>query len=774
MYPKRGSMMQVLEIKNNLVKIAYDVNDNLALSSFVIIEDTNTPYVAQVVNVKADKLTNFAIVKLLFTFNEEGILKNYNGTIPSLKSTVSILPSKELLDIIPIENNLTMGELAQQNVTLNVDKTILDNNLLVCSDNVENTNILLKNITKQIDEKIVIFDTDGLFDAENKITFGKDFKLPLNYDTINFIYENELDDVDATSRAVIQDIFIEVQEYTKNLPEGYLPFETFINVVDQQYKETQIPQLVLLKNKLIKYRDLNAFAETLKDVLSLSIAIDKSKVTIIDISEMAPVLQKEIMSYTYGVMKGINETIYSFVKVDNANSSKRLLKTFLSRDGIYTTIICRHEYKYLPELKSAAQNLILFTPQTLQHDFAAYNTFLNKLNTDEFIIYGAHTQNIPLIVELDELELDTQNDDDETKSEKDIEEISNSNVVPMPAPVQNTAPQENVTVTPEPEIQEEETFKAPEVEYPDLGFDNKTPSSNEAPTVDFPETETLNVTEEQPEENFTQIELPETFEEPEIEEVQQEEPEEDIQKNFDNEISQEPIEEEVFMPETDIPQVEINEDLSEQAIIEDSNISETPAEYTSQATEEQAPIYNILDDNEIDYQDAEPDVLPLEPEIDYSVEDIDIEENYQEPQPYDENEAMIEQAAKDVDKLIYEKLPNEDVTLDDLSDLQSDELTEDDLNLIGDLASDNGITPEPELEYNEEQPPVVPIYNAEDIEPQEQQSLEPGDRVSSPKYGEGVVEKMIKYGNKMLCSIEFPNIGRRLLDPAMTEIKKLD
>ena len=96
--------MQVLEIKNNLVKIAYDVNDNLALSSFVIIEDTNTPYVAQVVNVKADKLTNFAIVKLLFTFNEEGILKNYNGTIPSLKSTVSILPSKELLDIIPIEN----------------------------------------------------------------------------------------------------------------------------------------------------------------------------------------------------------------------------------------------------------------------------------------------------------------------------------------------------------------------------------------------------------------------------------------------------------------------------------------------------------------------------------------------------------------------------------------------------------------------------------------------------------------------------------------------
>ena len=240
-------------------------------------------------NVKADKLTNFAIVKLLFTFNEEGILKNYNGTIPSLKSTVSVLPAKELLDIIPVENKLTMGQLAQQGVNLDIDKTILDNNLLVCSDNIENTNTLLQNITKQIDEKVVIFDTDGLYDADNKIKFGKDFKLPLNYDAINFIYENDLEDVDATSKAVIQDIFIEVQEYTKTLPEGYLPFETFINVVAQQYIETQIPQLVLLKNKLLKYKELNAFAENLKDILSLSIAIDKSDVTVIDISDMAPV-----------------------------------------------------------------------------------------------------------------------------------------------------------------------------------------------------------------------------------------------------------------------------------------------------------------------------------------------------------------------------------------------------------------------------------------------------------------------------------------------------
>lgn len=49
--------------------------------------------------------------------------------------------------------------------------------------------------------------------------------------------------------------------------------------------------------------------------------------------------------------------------------------------------------------------------------------------------------------------------------------------------------------------------------------------------------------------------------------------------------------------------------------------------------------------------------------------------------------------------------------------------------------------------------------------------FESGDVVTHPKYGQGVVEKMINYGNKTLCSISFVNIGRRLLDPNLSELK---
>lgn len=743
--------MKVLEIKNNLVKIAYDVKDNLALSNFVIIEDTNTPYVAQVVNIKADSTTNFAIVKLLFTFNEEGILKNYNGTIPSTKANVSILPSNELLDIIPIEDPIRMGQLAQQNVELKVDKTIFDNNLLICSNNLENTSTLLNNILKQLKNKVVIFDTDGQFDWENKLYFGKEFKLPLNYDTINFIYDTELEDVDATSKAIIQDIFIEVQEYTKTLPEGYLPFETFLNVVDQQYKETQITELVLLKNKLLKYRDLNVFAETLKDVLNLSIAIEKSDITVIDISDMPHTLQKEIMSYTYNIMNSIKSDIYSFVKIDNSNTDKKLLKKFLVRSNVYTTIICSHEYKYLPEIKEAAQNLILFAPLTLQHDFASYNTFLNKLNSDEFIIYGAHTQNIPLIVELDDIEIDENTEDDLKK-----QDTQTDNIVPMPE-IKPSSKEEKEKEKEEDEIIEENTIEEEEINS------ETNENSLEMPEVEYPD---ITIDEIPIEQNNNQTE------ETEIISVN-----EDIQLN--NEIA--PVDnilsiEEELPTEPTIIENNSSTNNPENIIIEDSPIEITTEEPNTQ--NENLEIYNSENNiEEIEEDEIEPQIELQEPEIDYSVEDIDIEENFGEPQIIENNDDLIEQVAKDVDKAFYEKLPDENYELPDNDNIETDELTEDDLNLIDDLAiDDTNMQLDNSFQESEniEQTPVVPIYETEDLEPKENQKLEPGDRVSTPKYGEGIVEKMIKYGNKMLCSIEFPNIGRRLLDPAMSEIIKLD
>lgn len=645
--------MKVLEIKNNLVKIAYDAKDDLALSGFVIIEDENSPYVGQIMNLKADGNANYAIVKLLFTFNEEGILNNYNGTIPSSKAKVSRLPSSELLDIIPVDEPILFGKLAQQNTALKIDKSIFENNLLICSNKNDNTITLVDNIINQLDEKIVLFDTEGIFDFGKKLVFSKDFRLPLNYDTINFIYDNDLEDVDASCKAVIQDIFIEVQNYTKTLTEGFLPFETFFNVVAEQYKETQIPQLVLLKNKLLKYKDGNVFAETLKDLMYLNIAVEQNDITVIDISNLQDNLQKEVVRYCYVILNLMKDNIYTFININSDNADKKLLKKLLERNNVFTSIICPHGYKYLPELKQIAQNMILFAPLTMQHDFASYNAFLNKLNSDEFVIYGAHTQNIPLIVEADVVI-----EDEETAA--------------------------NVKLDDTEEIEPEEIIE--------------TSSENIVEQISVEQDEEISTSIE---ENFLDV---------------------DSQQNEDN-IENETLIEEVISPEdTEIiePDNIISEDIFTENLIEE---------------------------------------LPIEePEI-YEEPDIEIIKDNED----DNNDAIIEQVAQDVDRAFYEKLPAEE----DIEINEVDELTEDDLNLIGDITSEYS-----SLENVLKEEPIVPIYPTKDEETVSQ-TFEPGDRVSTPKYGEGTVEKMIKYGNKMLCSIEFPNIGRRLLDPAMSEITKL-
>lgn len=746
--------MNVMEIKNNLVKVAFSAEDNLALGGFIIIEDENSPYVAQVMNLKSDTATNYAIVKLLFTFNEDGILKNYDGTIPSRKANVSKLPSSELLDIIPVEDAIVLGSLAQQGINLKVDKTILENNLLVCSNNQSNTATLINNITSQISEKSVIIDTDGLFDSERTVVLGKDFKLPLNYETINYIYENDLEDVDAISKAVIQDIFLELQNYIQTLPERYLPFDTFIDVIDAQYRQSEIPQLILLKNKLLKYKEMNIFGQDLKDILNLSIAIENAKDICIDLSDVEDNLQKEVIRYVYKILNGINEQIYCFVKVSNSNISKKLLKKYITRDNVFTTIIAPHEFKYIEEVKEVSQNVIFFAPLTLQHDFASYNSFLAKLNSDEFVVCGAHTQNIPFITELapveDEKEtpivpmpeaVATTVEPEEKQEEQEVESKVEQELKPEPEP------EAEITLQPEEDVQAEEISTSqeenfPEIKYPDI---EETSENESFETLDALDTENA-------------------FE-PQIEE----------DNNNDNDDEVEDIEETI-----------IDEPISEDLIIEEpvSEISDDTEDFSSEENNfnEIQPAGNILDDSDTVFepldntkQDDDEDFSTIE-----SADEIEIPEIAEEPRELT-NDEMVEQVAKDVDKALYEKLPSDDDIEGFEEDAQPD-LTEDDLNLIDDLTADediqladSGEMQDFNIEEDEELPPVVPIYPTEDdLDEDDGMNFEPGEKVYTAKHGEGVVEKMIKYGNKMLCSIDFPNIGRRLLDPSMTEIKRID
>lgn len=646
--------MKLLEIKNNLVKISYTEEDKLALAQFIALVDNNNSYVGQIVNLKADVTSNYAIAKLIFTFNDEGIVDNYDGSIPSMKAKLSYLDAKDILNLLPVERPIALGELAQQGKMVRVDQSLFEKNLTICAEKFDNICTIVKNCTAQLmqnNEKVVVIDVDHTFGEFEPVRFSRDFKLPLNAEMIDFIYENDLEGVDATSKAVIQDIFYEVQQYAKTVEDKFIPFDTFLKVVSQQYQQTDIPELALLKNKLLKYQEANVFAESKDDLEGLKTAVEMNAITYIDIAEVSDNLQKELISYIHKVLDTADTYMYVFVKLTNKNADKKLLKQLLDNEHIFTTVICSHNYKYLPELKQRAENLIFFAPQTVQHDFASYNTLLNKLNANEFIVYGVLTQSVPFIIELSEF---TQDYTEEQESKEVIEEE------PVAEPV----------------LEEEEN------DEPVSSFDFDT---EDEPVIEEP------------------------FEEPVFEET----------------------------PEPD------KEDLIEQV---------------------------AKDVDEVFYTQPEqmPSIEDITANTDENLteDDLDFIEDFSADTPMEEEHSLTDEAEPFVNETPFE----EEHQLENTEVLEEEVITEE--PVLEDIPTEFEI--EADSSLDEPQPPVVPIYPAEEpVLSDDTPLFEQGDMVTHPKYGKGVIEKMIKYGNKTLCSISFENVGRRLLDPAISELNKV-
>ncbi len=860
--------MKVLEIKNNLVKVINETEEKLVLAGFVVIDDDKTPYVGQIMSLKADGGISYAIVKLLFTFDTEGIVRNYDGSIPKLEANVNILDAKDLLEILPVQTPVKLGKLAQQEFLLSVDRSIIQNNLLVCSDSAKNTATLVSNFAKQIEnnaESSVIFDIDGKYKEEKKFVFGKDFKLPLNFDSINFIYGNDLTDVDSTSRAVIQDIFLEIQDYTRTIPEKFIPFDTFIDVVSQQYAESGIPELALLKNKLLKYKEENVFAQSKYEIISLKEYIRDNYTTIIDISNIDANLQREVISYVYSVLEDMNASIYTFVKVTDKNSDKKLLKQLLNENKIYTNLICNHNYKYVYELKAQTDNLILFAPETTRHDFASYNTFLNKLNHDEFVVWGNSTQRIPLIIELSPIELikdepiymtETEIPEESYSAEEDedVDEASETSYIQPVVPPQTDetphAPEHDFTENEdtytdlsddiERKPQEEEDYSAlssaENIEYEETDdFDAELDKSIEEDLQD-PNSLLMNTEEEEelqeaPANDFFTKAEPDEASEVDTEEVIM--PDGEIIEEYndanippDKTTSTIAIEqpEELYLQETNASQIQQEPELQQPEMLSEPDMIEPEAiEEIQEDAIETFPLENQIE-QQIDFEEPElveqegesfieeektpqPQINLPDPEMDERIEQ-DLKsagdeegfeseaqapyENEQLPdtpelmtEDEDLNNALIEQVAKDVDQtFIYNKIQEDNID----TPVSPDVLTEDDLNFIDNINhgeneilepvvdtpenfDDNQDEPDSDEENNDAPSQVVPVYPANT--PVTNQTFEQGDHVTHPKYGEGIVEKMIKYGEKTLCSINFVNVGRRLLDPAISEITKL-
>lgn len=819
--------MKILEVRDGFVK--FEADNSVYLSSFIQIDGIEKRYIAQVTQLKRSGENSIAYAKILFLY--DGSLQPYDKTLPSKESEIKEFTFDILNNSINAKTPVIAGETLGKGVSIIIDASSFDKKMLASIDDKQENNIIARNLVKQfnnLDKNVLIIDTLGVIDAK-KITAGVDFKLPLDTASLAFMYQDCLNDATADSKSMIIEIFKDLSDYSQTVP--FVPFGALKSIVDDMVDKSHVFKLLVLKNKLAKFDKLGYFAANKQEVDKID-SILNSKCAIIDLSKLDTAFQNRYLAFLYEKLQQKPNT-QVLLELSNVISKKNL-KNILSSENIPTTFITHSRFKYLNDIKNLFDNFIISPSFTNNEIFSIYSSFLKAMPKQTYLITGEAVNYIPLVstlkvinevipsqpetVEKEEIPV---SEPEEVQEELPIEEPEEEEIVQEDdSELEEISEEDEPEIIEEPQITNEEILANIEEKSEAViteAAKDLTPPENmfgeeeEEEDIAEPAEESLELEEDQEEQLTINAEYETILEEQEEQEPQEEYDEIPITESFDT--VQENIEEiEDYIPETDendFEELSINEEFEQQEpLVEQEAEEEIEMPEGFDLDIDSTQMLDAEEETEeLTVNDDDVDVLPIA-ENNYELEDI-VELN---PDEADENDIVIdmeedtedelpenidEQIVKDVDK-VFTTRKDDDISDSDLDFI--DELNNDDGNLLEEVSDsdavleelsesdeNDGILEEPQeqielkddsddeiLETRSSSTPIVPVYDA-DI-PQEDlvmsDPIQQGDTVTHAKYGSGVVEKMIKYGNKTLFSINFDNIGRRLLDPTLTEIKK--
>ena len=748
--------MRIFEVKNNLVKIFYETSDNLFLSGFVMIKDSRESYIGQIMHLESSKHGNVAIAKIIFNITEEGVITTYSGSIPAINSAISNINSVDFLKLIQGQTPILIGEFIDNDILVSLDKSFLENKLVICSENQENSDLMIKTLNQQIknySKKTVIIDTDGesIFD-KNNFVMTENFRLPINNQLINFIYEHGLEFKSARSKAILQETFLEIQYYLSSLEEPYIPVKKFIDILEKQYNDSKLPELVLLKNALIKFDEAGIFARNILEYKNLFESLLQNQTTVVNVSKVDESIQREVISYVYDVLSGFSEDFYVFVKLNNANSDKKLLKQIFSNSNIYTITNCSYSYKYLTELKKISKDLILFTPLLQQQDFASYNTFLTTLGRTEFVVYGKATQFMPLIIKLSEKARITRTAPHVSMSQEDAQRMVQNQLKEQQRRYEAEKVQQEAYNQQQQMTQQMFQQQMSQMVYPQM--------YPQQPQIFYPQQPPMFP---QPQ-MFAQPMYNQPYMQP-YPQMQQPYMAQPFMQNPQQPFATQPIQStqpqaqtQPQQPQQSAPQQQAPSEAAPQ-IFKSIEPQEMPAEAPAQDIHQMqnSGIINVDDPaNQLTEEDLDQiqdvdmyDNQEVQDEVPEIIEETPFEPLEQEIQT-EEDDSYLDAIQPDENDIIEEEPSEPEITEEEPQDMKTKyNITEEDL-------------------HEKEVVPIYPAKTGSNINVE----YDKGDVVVHKEFGTGRVEKIINYGSKKLCSVYFEGLGRRLLDPTLSELKK--
>lgn len=644
--------MQIYEVKNDTAEILYNCNEeSLFLFDFLFIEDEDLTIVSQVTDISSteNENLNIATVKFCLSVDKTNRLTKYNGHTPPKNAEVGYLDAAEIIGLFrPKTNAVVWGEYSRNpELSVATDFKFLSSGFCTICDKPEQSEIIAKTLVSSLEKtntRTLILDFDGKYQnvkTTNSATFGKEYRIPLDSKALDYIFENDLNDCTPDAKVVIQNIILEIQKYIESVDKGFIPFEMFLQIIMSETKRTQNKGLMAFCNKLLNYKYKKIFAD--KDT-QFSMINDcngsfKLDLSVVD-EKFYPLIFASIVSRLF-------KKFYVITDITEENTRTSTMKSIYEKQNVRLIPIISHENKYLNKIKAHCNNFAIFAPVEKLKTTENYSIFVEKLKTDEFILYGENSLFVPLLVSIKKQLAKINLDNNDEITVEDLNDLDRANLELIQKMIKEEETKKEATT-----ISENDLDDLEEIYHPD-SFVQKNQAPEEDDIIETPE-----ITEDEP--------------------IEDNSSEEDI---------------EVEQPENEIEEVEEIEE---------------------------------------------------EPEIS--------EEEQEEPQQLEQPEQPLQQAQSQQPQQIQQEQPSAKVEPKSI-DIRT-----------------------PQQPTNQRPMPranEIPVYEPKEVNSANTTDFTEGMRVSHAKYGTGTVEKLIKYGKKTLCSIQFDTLGRRLLDPNITTIEKL-
>lgn len=792
--------MQVANTLNNTIRILFNPKiEAFKLFDFLMVKSDDSKYIAQIIEIYDDKFDasqNVAKLKLFYQVNQNSEVMPYDNFTPNKECEIVKVKQDEIESFINQDKEtFIFGTNVKSSTALNLQYDFFNNNAVVLADKVENANSITYNLAKNLSSKrnVVIIDQTGVLDYEDarKIKAGKNFRMPLNYTTIDNIFNKCLYDASLEFQAIGGEIINEIKRFAKKQENEFIPFNQLTRVLIQQYKATPYPELKLLLVRLKKYQMDEVFAKTKNDKENLFKTIEKNSITILDLSGIDTFWQKAYIEY---IISDLQQEIYLISRINDEHFDSDLISMIYNKKkNIKFVPNVSYNYKRLPSVMQNCKNYILMPSLFQRADFLDANFALSNLISQGCVIFGENTDNFLYLARDYELEvqekrknyrkialtLAQQDQEAEQKLGKQGDFFENKEKADSESLIKELSEFDASQKATIEAVDEYIETNAPDEDFDDLE-DKNTKESNIPPKEEIKTEEDLIFNDTLSSSHQIEQETPQTKDEFQELGTQEEEIVTEQAKETEENSEKEPDQEdEKTLSESEISDSQ-EENQSEE--IEETQEAEEQEEQID-ISDEELDFFQMAQDSDEEYSENE--TASAEEEI---KEEVKKEEAPQVKPPITATsqktkEENVVGTAEEKIAQIFDKSEeaqeenNDAINLAEIADNSINDCFEEIINAKA-QPSTQTITIDDNIKLSEDiltkstQKENLPIFKDEDEDDNDDTVYEVGAFLHHEEYGRGKIVNIINFEDRVVLSIEFETegIGKKMIDPKVTNI----